>query len=202
LGAVRNFRSSTGFTVLETLLVVGLIGIISAIALPMFERTVGSYRLVGTARSVSNQIAVAKIRAASNFSRARIFVDLSSNTHHLELLDRSVSPAHWTTEGGATYVQSGVEFGYGSISSPPPNSQDTIAQATPCTQDDGTVIANTACITFNSRGIPVDGSGAPEADGVLYVTDGSAVYGVTVAATGMIRLWRTYALATAMWELQ
>jgi hypothetical protein len=55
---------------------------------------------------------------------------------------------------------------------------------------------------FNSRGIPVDSTGAPVASGALYLTDGSAVYGVTVAATGMIRLWRTFPYATPNWVMQ
>ena len=43
-------------------------------------------------------------------------------------------------------------------------------------------IANTACIMFNSRGVPIDSTFAPTGDDALYVTDGMAVYGVTVAA--------------------
>jgi hypothetical protein len=44
---------------------------------------------------------------------------------------------------------------------------------------------------FNSRGVPVDSSFAPTASDALYVTDGAAVYGLTIAATGMMRTWRT-----------
>ena len=187
---------------IELLIVVGLIGVISAVAVPMFGRMVANYRVVGAARSLSNALAVTKIRSAATFSRTRLYVDMSSGTHHLELLDRSVDPAHWTTEGGATYLPTGVSFSFAPVTAAPPNTQAGISQSVPCTQDDGTAIVNTACIMFNSRGIPVDSTGAPVASGALYLTDGSAVYGVTVAATGMIRLWRTFPYATPNWVMQ
>jgi hypothetical protein len=34
------------------------------------------------------------------------------------------------------------------------------------------------------------------------VTDGSAVYGITVAATGFIRTWQSNYSSTASWTLQ
>jgi hypothetical protein len=36
----------------------------------------------------------------------------------------------------------------------------------------------------------------------LYVTDGTAVYGLAVSATGMVRTWKTLPLATPSWSLQ
>ena len=55
---------------------------------------------------------------------------------------------------------------------------------------------------FNSRGVPIDSSGAPLGTNAFYLTDGSAVYAVTVAATGMLRSWRTLPVATPSWSLQ
>jgi Tfp pilus assembly protein FimT len=195
-------RDQAGFTIVETLFVVGLIGLISAIAVPALNRTVASLRLTGDARGLTNAIAVAKIRAASKFTRVRLFVNLSDNTHFLQALDRSTTPESWVTEGGATQLSTLVAFGYAPVTAPPPNTQTTIGQSVPCVNDDGDAIANSACITFNSRGVPVDSSGAPVASGALYLTDGTAVYGVTAAASGMIRLWRTFPTATPNWVLQ
>jgi hypothetical protein len=90
----------------------------------------------------------------------------------------------------------------------PSNTQTTIGQAANCVNDTGVAIANTACVLFNSRGIPVAPNGAPPnvgaptADDALYVTDGTAVYGMTVSATGQIRLWRTNPTSTPAWVLQ
>ncbi len=85
------------------------------------------------------------------------------------------------TQGGTTALSTGVTFGFGGVTLAPPNTQATIGQASQCMEDDGiTAIANTACIMFNSRGVPIDSSFAPTGD-ALYVTDGMVVYGVTVA---------------------
>ncbi len=195
-------HKAAGFTIIETLFVVGLIGILSAIAVPSLNRTVASLRLTGDARSVTNAIAVAKIRAASKFTRVRLYVDLGDHSHHLQTLDRSTTPPSWVDEGGETQLSTLVEFDYGPVGTPPPNSQAAITQAVPCVDDDGDPIANSACITFNSRGVPVDTTGAPTAEGALYVSDGTAVYGVTAAASGMIRLWRTFPTVTPNWMLQ
>jgi prepilin-type N-terminal cleavage/methylation domain-containing protein len=202
-GGVQKLRRySAGFTLLELLFVVGMIGVISAVAMPMFDRTISGYKTIGAARGLTNAIAVGKIRAAATFRRVRIYVDLSTNTHHLETLDRSVIPAHWTVEGGATELPYGVSFGFMSLTAPPSNTQPALNQSVLCQQDDGTDIANTACITFNSRGVPVDTTGAPVATGALYITDQTTVYGVTAAASGMIRLWRAYPHSSQEWVLQ
>jgi len=192
-------RRESGFTILETLFVVGLIGVLSAIAVPMFGGALADFRLSGDARGVSNAIAVAKMRAASNFSRVRLFVDITGGTHHLETWDKT--NLEWDTEGGLTALSTGVSFSYGVVAAPPPNTQTTIAQAPECTADDGTPIGNSACVMFNSRGVPVDSTFAPTGIDAIYLTDGSAVYGVTIAATGMLRMWRTLPVTTPSWML-
>jgi prepilin-type N-terminal cleavage/methylation domain-containing protein len=197
-----RWKAERGFTMLETVVVVGLIGLIAAIAIPMFGNAIAGFRLSGDARSVSNAVAVAKMRAASNFSRVRLYVDLDAGEHHLESLDKTTTPPHWTTEGGSTYLSSGVSFGFGVVTTAPPNTQGTIGQAPQCTDDGGTAIGNTACIMFNSRGVPIDSSGAPSGIDAAYLTDGMAVYAVTIAATGMLRLWRALPVATPSWALQ
>ena len=109
----------------------------------------------------------------------------------------------WANEGGVTYLSSYVIFGYASVGAPPGGTQPTIGQAPACTADDGTAIANTACVMFNSRGVPVDVTLAPTSVDAVYLTDvpSTAVYAVTVAATGMIRSWQTPSAATPTWVL-
>jgi Tfp pilus assembly protein FimT len=187
---------------IEMLVVVALTGVISAIAVPMIGNALANFRLTGDARSVSNATALAKMRAASNFSRVRLYVDLSARSHHLEALDKTTTPNHWTTVGGSTALSTNISFSYGVVSLPPPATQASIAQALPCTDDAGASITGTGCILFNSRGVPIDVSGAPTALDALYLTDGTAVYAVTVSATGMLRVWRTQPVSTPSWVLQ
>jgi type II secretory pathway pseudopilin PulG len=189
---------------MEMVVVVGIIGAVSAIAAPMFNNAIKSFRLSGDARSVSNATAVAKMRAASDFSRVRLYVDLTAKTYKMQVFDKtSIVPplCCWVTQGGTTALSSGVSFGYGAVTTPPADTQDTIGQAPLCTDDASPPVAipNTACIMFNSRGTPIKDNFEPQGEDAIYVTDGTAVYGVTIASTGLLRLWRTPPVATPSW---
>src|SRR5579872_5180086 len=192
----ERLDDSRGFSLIEILMVVAIFGIVSAIAVPQMGKLFGFYKLSGDARSLSDTVSGAKMRAAADFSQARVYVDLSGKTFQLQTWDKT--NLKWTTTGGTTALSSSVIFGFGSVGAPPSNTQPAIAQAATCTDDTGKTtpgtgnpIANTACVIFNSRGVPVDTNNAPTANDALYVTDGTAVYAVTVAATGMIRSWQT-----------
>lgn len=198
---MRKPSGVSGFTLVEILVVIAILSVVGLIAAPLFERTVDSFKIVGTARSVTNALAVAKIRAASSFTRTRLYVDLSAGTHKVQRYDKATGL--WQNDGPMTYLPSGVIFGFDTVDTPPADSQPTIGQAAECKANvTNADIANTACVIFNSRGVPIDStaSGTPISE-VLYLTDGSSVYSVTVAATGMIRLWRTYTGAVN-WVLQ
>lgn len=188
-----------GFSLLEIMMVVAITCVVTAIAVPMMANTLGYFRLSGDARGVSNAMAVAKMRAASIFSRTRLYVDLDSKTHHLETWDKTTS--HWTVEGGNTYLSSNVSFSFSPVTAAPPNTQGTIGQATACTDDMGVAIGDTACLIFNSRGVPIKPSDFSPTVDAIYLSDGTAIYGVTVVATGMIRLWRTNPTSTPTWVL-
>jgi hypothetical protein len=189
------------------LFVVGLVGVVSAVAVPMMSNALGYYRISGDAREVSNSLSVAKLRAASDFTQGRLYVDLSAKSFHVEVWQKT-GVVGWVTEGGTTGLSTSVAFGFGVVPTPPPDTQGAIGEASACVDAAGTAIANTACVLFNSRGIPVDPSGAPPnvgsptANDVVYLTDGLAVYAVSVSATGLIQLWRTNAAATPIWSTQ
>jgi prepilin-type N-terminal cleavage/methylation domain-containing protein len=201
---LRAHRSSghEGFTLLEIVVVLAIGIIIAGVGVPYVNRTLGYMRLAGVARTVSSTTAATKVRSAAKFTRARLFVDLSGNSYHMEILDTSVVPTpHWTPDGGTTYLPSSVSFGFGVVATPPPNTQTAINQAAPCTNDTGVVIGNTACIIFNSRGIPIKANLNPEDQDALYVTDGTTVYGVTVLATGFIGTWHTPSQHSPTWTI-
>src|SRR4051812_40443356 len=173
-----------GFSLIEMLMVVAIIGVLAAIALPMSGNAIRYAKISGDARDLSNQIAVTKMRAASKFSQARLYVDLSGGTYYVQTCNTpNVSPCpSWTTETGSTQVSNTVTFAYSPAASAPLNTQTTIGQAGNCynTASPPVAVAGTACIIFNSRGIPVDSSNNPTGNYALYIQDTSFIYGVTV----------------------
>ena len=197
-------RTERGFSLLEILLVLAIMAVLAAMAVPMSGNAVKYIRISGDARDIANALAVTKMRAASKFTKARLLVDLSSNGYYIQTYDKTLGA--WAAETGTTTLSSYVSFGVGGVGSPPSNTQTSIGQATACydTASPPAAIANTACVIFNSRGIPIlgDSTASPTGDYAIYINDSTFVYGVTVAATGFIRTWRTNKTATPSWSLQ
>jgi prepilin-type N-terminal cleavage/methylation domain-containing protein len=194
-----------GFSLLEILMVVAIIGVLSAIALPLSTNAIRYAKVSGDARDLSNQISVTKMRAASKFTQARLYADLTAKTYYVQTCNTpTVMPCTaWTTETGSTSLSNTVSFGYSPASTAPANTQTSI-QHVQCynTASPPVAVANTACVIFNSRGLPITATGSPTNDYAMYINDGSFIYGVTVAATGFIRTWRTVYSAYPSWNLQ
>jgi Tfp pilus assembly protein FimT len=191
--------------VIELLVVVGILGLMAALALPNLRSATSGYRLTGDARTVARTVAVAKMRAAAAFTRVRLRADIGTGTFQIERWDTTATPNAWVPDGGVERLSSGVAFGFGGLTSSPPNTQGTGTIFHRACFDNATppvAIAGTACIVFNSRGVPVDSTGAPLGGNAIYVTDGTAVYGAMVAATGLANLYWTPYRTPAVWQKQ
>src|SRR5262249_22298364 len=158
----------------------------------------------GDMRDVHGAIAEAKMRAAAGFTHGRFYADLNANTFHLEVWNKTGNGGAgcWQTDGDTNKactasstptkpLSLGGTFGFGTASAGGANPQTTLAQAPLCGKvaavsgiANGTT-ANTACIEFNSRGIPIDLTGKPTANDALYITDRNMVYGITLRSSGM-----------------
>lgn len=183
--------------------VVAIMGVVSAMAIPMMANGVGFYRLDGDARGLKNAVSTARLQAAANFAETRLFLDYTVSGYHLETKASSAAP--WVPQGGVTYLSSFNEaYGFGVVATPAPNAPAPIAEPGACLNNatPPVQIANTSCLVFNSRGIPIDGTGAPTGANAFYLTDGTTVYGLTVSATSSITLWRTKAIAVPTWVAQ
>ena len=176
-----------GMSMLEVVIVMAIAIIVSAMAIPKVISIVQNLRTTGDARDLNSTILMAKMRASADYAKARVYADLSANTFHVDVYPSGATG--WTTDGSTQYLSKNVTFGSGSLTTDPNGA--TLAQAPACLMDDlTTTISNTACIMFNSRGIPVDGTWAPTGNDALYVTDGNDVNGVTVTITGLTKVWR------------
>ena len=189
-----------GFTLIEVMMAVGILGVLFALGMPMMTTAIDSFRLSGDGRTMANAVAVARMRAAATFTRARLFVDITGKTYTVQRYDKAT--ATWVNDGGVNLISAQDTFSYGSVTTPPPNTQGTIGQSPLCKNNANADIANTACIVFNSRGIPVDSSNQPTATNALYVRNSHTVYAVTVSATGLSRVWRGNNTGTPNWIQQ
>ena len=205
-----------GFTVLELILVMLVSIILTAVAAPKFLTIRNALRASGDIRNIADLTGQAKLRAASNFTHSRVYVDLSGNTFQLQVwykpgnsgsgcwvLDTDPTNTCLTYSGSAPSgvtinLSQGDTFGYGALTSgPTAGQQPSISQAAKCLDNSGSAINNTACIVFNSRGVPIDGTTfSPIATGAFYLTNGTVVNGVTVSATGSIQTWSASANAS------
>jgi prepilin-type N-terminal cleavage/methylation domain-containing protein len=183
-------KRQRGFSIVELLIVVIIMFILLSIAVPSIMSITRSFRIGGDTRSISAQINLARMRAAADFTHARVRVDLNANTFRVEEWNKA--SGCWQADGGSTDcpqttspvtpLAQGDGFGFGSISAGPTAATSTIAQAPVCKVGDttgpgaGANIANTACIEFNSRGYPVDSTNAIVASDAIYLTNNSNRY--------------------------
>ena len=193
-----------GFSLIDILMVVALIGVVAGIAIPMTGSAVAGQKFKNDSQAITNMVGLAKMRASAAYTRARVRANRADKTFILERWDKTA--AQWVAETDITPLSSGVTFSFGSIAAPPPNTQTTIDFSPVCRAGidaASAAIANTACVVFNSRGLPVDGGGAPFGGHAIYLTDGIAVAATTVTATPRIRRWWTPGrLGAASWREQ
>jgi Tfp pilus assembly protein FimT len=199
---VKN-KQQAGFSILELLVVVTMSVIIGTIAVPAYLSVAANLRAAGDLRSINGLTALAKMRAASDFTRARVYADLNANTYHMEFWNKAGNGGAgcWQTDGDTAHactvaaspvfnLAQGDTFGTGGQTQGPTVAQQPIPTQALCQSTNGGIsstIANTECIMFNSRGIPINTSGAAVSTGAFYLTNGTAVEAVTVSATGSIQ---------------
>lgn len=181
--------ASAGFSAIELLVVLAVAGTLAAMTVPVSMSMVDDYRLSGDAHDVSNSIAMAKMSASAQFTRARVRVNLAAGTFQVEQWRKTGAPA-WVPDGDISPLATGDTFSAGTIAAPPPNSQVAVAQAPACRDAANAVIANTACVIFNSRGISVDEAGAISAVRLIYVSGPTGVFAVVVSGTSQLQVWR------------
>jgi len=157
----------------ELMIVTGILLILFSIAIPSIQGVLQSYRLSGDARGIAAQIHLARMRAASGFTKAEVNFDTTANTYQVNVWSKAASA--YQAEGGAQLLSHGDVFGYGSLTTPAGGQ---------------TAIAQTTQIIFNSRGFSVDGSGNVTGNSVVYFTNNSGSYGaVAVSPAGQPTVW-------------
>jgi Tfp pilus assembly protein FimT len=170
-----RMRSQRGSTLIELAVNVAIIGVLTATTLPSVTTMVSVYRLQGAARTMAGELTLAKLRASALFTQAEVSSSTASGTFQLQIYNKTT--AAFTTEGGTQYLPQGISFSYGTITAAA-GTQTTISQSTH--------------IIFNSRGIPIDNTGAPTGTYAIYLKDNTKgmYFAVTESVNGKVDVWR------------
>ena len=167
-------KAQRGFSLPELMIVLGIMTILLAMAIPSIQATIQSFRLLGDVRGIAALQAQARMRAGSSFSRAEVNFDQAASTYQVEVWCKSASA--YVPEGGAHSLSQGDVYGYAPLTTPA-GGQTTIGQTTQ--------------IIFNSRGQCVDGTGNVTGNDAIYITNNQGAYlAVTVSPTGRTLVWK------------
>lgn len=173
-------KLASGFSLIELMIVAAIILVFLAMALPVLNQTMRTYRASSDARNIAAQLAMARMRAANKFTRARLNM-VSANTYQIEIETNrgGCGASTWAADGGTITLQQQVSFGFGTVTAPAPPQTAPIAQP-----------ANNSVI-FNSRGTPVDCNGVAVGSYAIYLQNTAGeVYAVTVYPSSKTSAWR------------
>ena len=94
----------SGFTLMEVMVVIGIVGIISAIAIPNFIGRLPDYRLRSATRDIVSCMQEAKLRAVKE--NAQVVVIFNQNTEsYVSFIDTVPAGGNWAVDGTETIVK-------------------------------------------------------------------------------------------------
>lgn len=94
----RLSRNSTGFTLLEILIVLALAGVIVSLSVPNFQRVIPEMRVIRAAQKLATDIKLAQQKAVSEMAIVNFHVEVGQNRYFAEVRDRNAAGLWWRDE--------------------------------------------------------------------------------------------------------
>ncbi len=182
IAPVENIGNERGVTLIEILVVIGILAIIAGFSYPNFKEWLPSYRLKRAARNLFSDMQNTRINAIRSQSNWAIVFDTSNNRYII--CSSPGTDNNWTTLGDNTIektvnlslYKSGIRYGHGNATSPYAGSFES----------DNVTFQNNMVI-FTPRGI----LGSPT--GYCYIeNEKGATYVIGALTTGVIMLRKWY----------
>jgi prepilin-type N-terminal cleavage/methylation domain-containing protein len=164
----KSRSGEAGFSLIEVMVVMAIICVVCAIVLTSVSATLGGYRIKSDAQGVGEMIALARMRATTDFAHTTL-VCTAGTPGRCQILVTTFGAAAATTEPTTKILSAGVSF----------------ATTAPAGAGNQTTATSNLTILFNSRGYPITAAGALKSDYAIYLTDQSnRYYAIALQANG------------------
>ena len=165
-----------GFSLAELCMLLCIAMMLAAFAVPTLSTSMRSMQLAADARNIATTLTCARLSATSQMTRYRLSFNLTDNQWSLEKFNKST--ATFEVQQAANKLANGIAdsgIAFKSSSSSAPSGLPT---------------TSSNAITFNSRGVPIDATGVPTADNVIYISKADTDYAVGVSLAGKVQIWK------------
>src|SRR5438552_5788120 len=182
-------RGEHGFSLAEIMVAVVLLLLFAALTVPSLSSSLNAWQLNADARKISTTLMSAKLRTTSQATRYRVHFDVANNSFSSQRLNRATGNYEDIADESAVTLSDGISNSGIRLTADFPSGPTGF----PTTSSD--------FIIFNSRGIPVTDAGVPTGDNVIYLSNSSTGYAVTVSVTGRIQLWK-FDVSLSQWATE